>query len=783
MPDTVNTRARRAEIFAHSLPTGLDTSRWEPLSDHLRQVGDRAAAFAEPFGAGRVALAAGLLHDIGKCSADYQGYIRGERAKGPDHSTAGARAAVAEYGRMGRLLAFAIAGHHSGLMDGTGNDGKGRSLSDRLDVNGYAIPAHDDWRAHAPGLPTASELRPDRSPSPHPDYPGFEIAFLTRMLFSCLVDADFLETERFYATADGKPSPVRGGTISQVHLDRLRAHMHGRRRDDTLVNRLRAEILDHAVGKASLPPGPFTLTVPTGGGKTLTSLSFALEHALKHGLRRIIYVIPFTSIIEQTAQVFRDALGTDADILEHHASFDWDTPPGMAKDDTEEEGASGLAKLRRDAENWDAPIIVTTAVQFFESLFAARTSRARKLHNLAGSVIILDEAQTLPVHLLRPCMAALGELTRNYGASVVLCTATQPALRQQDAALPRRRQQDPAPGFDIDAKRELAPRPRELYVALKRVEVEWRRDPVADEEIVERFAQQARMLCIVNSRAHARALFAAIGHLPGARHLTTLMCARHRRQVLAALRDDLEHRRPVRLVATSLIEAGVDVDFPEVWRAAAGLDSIAQAAGRCNREGRLEGLGRTIVFEPAGRRPPPAIAAFYQAARPVLRAGGDLLGLDAVIRYFRELYFLNGYEALDSARLDGAPYRILREIEQTRQSLDFPFSRIAQAFHLIDDVMDPVLVPFDDAAQQALSALEHAPFPPAGVMRRLQQYVVPVPAKARAALLAAGAARAIKAEIYGDRFVRLDSMDLYHALSGLDWGDPTFRSAERNIFS
>ncbi len=781
MSDTVNTRAQRAEIFAHSLPTGSDTSAWEPLSHHLRQVGARAAAFAEPFGASRVALAAGLLHDIGKCSADYQGYIRGERAKGPDHSTAGARAAVAEYGRIGRLLAFAIAGHHSGLMDGMGNDGKGRSLSDRLDLNGYAIPAHDGWRDHAPGLPSASELRPDGL-SANTDHPGFETAFLVRMLFSCLVDADFLETERFYATADGKPPPARGGVVAHVHLDRVRAHMAGRRQHDTLVNRLRAEILDHAVAKAALPPGLFTLTVPTGGGKTLTSLSFALEHALKHGLRRIVYVIPFTSIIEQTAQVFREALGTDADILEHHASFDWDTPPGAAKVDTEEEGASGLAKLRRDAENWDAPIVVTTAVQFFESLFASRTSRARKLHNLAGSVIILDEAQTLPVHLLRPCMTALGELTRNYGASVVLCTATQPALRKQDGALPRRRERDPVPGFDICAERELAPRPRELYEALKRVAVEWRRDPLADEEIVERFSEQERMLCIVNTRAHARALFGAIGHLPGARHLTTLMCARHRRAVLEEIRDDLKHRRPVRLVATSLIEAGVDVDFPEVWRAAAGLDSIAQAAGRCNREGRLEGLGRTVVFEPAGRKPPPAIMAFYQAARPVLRTAADPLGLEAVERYFRELYFQKGYESLDEARLDGAPYRILGEIEQTRQRFDFPFSRIGQAFRLIDDVMDPVLIPFDDAAREALDALEHAPLPPKGVMRRLQQYVVPVPANVRASLLAAGAARAIKAEVYGNRFVRLDSMDLYHPLSGLDWSDPTFRTGESNIF-
>lgn len=668
---------RQTEIFAHSLPTRQDTTNWERLSDHLQQVARRAAAFAEPFSSGKLALAAGLLHDIGKCSGDYQDYIQGRRIKGPDHSTAGARAAVAEYGRPGRLLAFAIAGHHSGLMDGSGDLGKGRSLTDRLNAAGYAIPAHEGWRDHMPGLPSRSDLRPDRQLLANPDYPGFEWAFLTRMVFSCLVDADFLATECFYAKAEGLPPPIRGGTITQAHLTRIRDCMAEFPHEDTPVNKLRAEILGHAVGKAALAPGLFTLTVPTGGGKTLTSLSFALEHALAHGLRRIVYVTPFTSIIEQTAQVFREEVGMGADVLEHHSNFDWDQREPPRKEDREGEGGDGLAKLRRDAENWDAPIIVTTAVQFFESLFAARTSQARKLHNLAKSVIVLDEAQTLPVRLLRPCMAALDELARNYGASVVLCTATQPALRKQDAALPKKPGQISAPGFDIGEERELAPRPRGLYEELKRVEVEWRREPVEDAEIVARFTERDRMLCIVNTRAHARALFGAIDHLSGAHHLTTLMCARHRRKVLAQVRVDLANKRPVRLVATSLIEAGVDVDFPEVWRAAAGLDSIAQAAGRCNREGRLDGLGKTVVFEPAARKAPSSIEAFYDAARPVLRAPADPLGLDAIHRYFHELYFEQGYEALDAARLNGLRYPILREIEDTQRDLDFPFARIA----------------------------------------------------------------------------------------------------------
>jgi CRISPR-associated endonuclease/helicase Cas3 len=256
------------------------------------------------------------------------------------------------------------------------------------------------------------------------------------------------------------------------------------------------------------------------------------------------YVIPFTSIIEQTAAVFRDDVGLGDAVLEHHASFDWDQrrPPS---DDEDDEGAGGLAKLRLDAENWDAPVVVTTAVQFFESLFAARTSQARKLHNLAQSVIVLDEAQSIPVHLLRPCMAAIEELARNYGASVILCTATQPALRMQDGALPLPEGKS-SDGLDIPEERELAPDPADLYRRLRRVAVDWRQAPVADEEIVARFAQAPQMLCVVNSRAHAQALFArmrAEGQ-EGAVHLTTLMCARHRRKVLTRLREDLRSSAP-----------------------------------------------------------------------------------------------------------------------------------------------------------------------------------------------------------------------------------------------
>lgn len=769
-------------IYAHSRPGEVE-AYWEPLEHHLAAVGSMAERNAQPFGGELLARAMGLLHDIGKCSAKYQAYIRRPMTdggpKGPDHSTAGAKQAYATYGLAGRLMGFGIAGHHSGLMNGDGHEGG--SLTSRL---GKDVEPYIGWEEHAIGLPSLSELQASlKRPQKNLIEEHFSTSFLARMLFSCLVDADFLETEAFYAR--GTP-PQRGGSLLLEHLQKVRDFLARHRRQDTEVNRLRSHILDYANAKASLAPGLFTLTVPTGGGKTLTSLSFALEHAALHGLRRVIYAIPFTSIIEQVAAVFRDDIGLGDAVLEHHASFDWDQkrPPS---DDKEEEGASGLAKLRRDAENWDAPIVVTTAVQFFESLFAARTSKARKLHNLANSVIVLDEAQSIPVHLLRPCMAAIEELARNYGTSVILCTATQPALRQQDEALPLRKD-GKVDGLHIPEDRELAPDPSMLYQKLRRVAVEWLRDPVDDEVIAGRFADQAQMLCIVNSRAHAQALFGQIDGMAGAAQLTTLMCAQHRSEVLADLRQKLKIGRPVRLVSTSLIEAGVDISFPEVWRAAAGLFSVAQAAGRCNRNGELgalgEAFGRTVLFTSAQHKTPPVIESFYEPARTVLHQNwDDPLGLEAVRAYYTELYWRRGHDALDAARLpNGDRYSILTNLARSPGKMIWPFADVAQAFRMIDDVMDPVIIPYDDKVERDIDALRGAPVPPAGVTRRLQRYVVPVPSRVRAAMIAVGAVQLIKPDEYGDRFAVLANGSLYDAQAGLRLDNPTWRDAERNVF-
>ena len=754
----------RTVPFAHSL-RGEARERWEPLRDHLHHVGTLASQFATAFGARDAALAAGLLHDIGKMSAAFQAYIDGAGSS-PDHSSAGAIEAVTLFpGPIGRLIAFAVAGHHAGLADGAGVSG---SLDARLARSGD-LPDYRGWRALVPDLP--SDVAPSLAGAP--DDLGYTFAFLGRMLFSCLVDADFIETERFYAEAEGQRLERGRHTPLAVLRERLDRYLDdlAARSAPTPLNARRADILHHARSKAALPPGLFTMTVPTGGGKTLAGLAFALDHAIAHGLDRVVYVIPYTSIIEQTAGIFREALadadGEAPDVLEHHGNVDWDEAQTPVERDA-------LAKLRRAAENWDVPVVVTTAVQFFESLHANRTSRCRKLHNLAKSVIVLDEAQTLPLALLRPCMAAIGELANIYRASVVLCNATQPALKRQDAF---------KGGLDIPDARELAPDPEGLYRALRRVAVEHLPEPVDDATIAERFAERPQMLCIVNSRKHAQALYGAIEAFPGARHLTTLMCPAHRRQVLADVRADLRAGNPVRLVSTSLIEAGVDVDFPEVWRAENGLDSIAQAAGRCNREGKAK-TGRVVIFAAAEGNPPPMFRQQVDAMRNALRLHpDDPLGLAAVRAYFQQLYWSKGDDQLDAARLDGEPYPILpalhRSFDSNRMIANAPYASVAAAFRMIDDPGEPVIVRWRGAepgeVDNLLHAIRQAPRPPGAVLRKLQQFTVSVPTRLRKEMIARGDIVVVSPP-YGDRFVVLESPVYYQDDTGfqLDLPDQSF---------
>ncbi len=496
--------------------------------------------------------------------------------------------------------------------------------------------------------------------------------------------------------------------------------------------------------------------MPTGGGKTFTSMAFALEHAKRHGMRRVIYVIPFTGIIEQNAAEFRKAFGElgEQAVLEHHSTFD----DGKLQNEVTKD------KLRLASENWDAPIVVTTAVQFFESLFADRSSRCRKLHNIAGSVIILDEAQMLPLNLLLPIMQVIKELAQNYHCSVVMCTATQPAVQAEN-------------GFyrGFENVREIAPKPTALFGKLRRTTVQ-HIGTQTDVDLLAKLGEYPQMLVIVNNRRHARSLYDQAKHLDGTFHLTTLMCAKHRSQKLDEIRGRLKNDEPCRVIATSLIEAGVDVDFPLVMRAEAGLDSVAQAAGRCNREGKRPSENSFVwIFAPEEQwKAPPELAT--QAAVMRLTADSfsdDLLSTQAVAAYFAELYQLKGSE-LDNKK-------ILKMHNDAGQSLDFPFQTIADKFRMIESHMQPLIIPFDKEAENLISSLHHADHI-GSLLRKLQPYTVQIPEKALAALYKAGRIEPINEKNFGKQFYTLIGLDLYDEVAGLSWEDTAFLKGENLVF-
>ncbi|GGB54121.1 CRISPR-associated helicase/endonuclease Cas3 [Oceanisphaera marina] len=673
-----------------------------------------------------------------------------------DHSTWGAKKAIELYPQIGLLLAYTIAGHHAGLANGKAQEKqKLTSLESRLLAD---LPQlHEIWQQE---LSLVDQLKLPAGFIAKKDRGLFQLSLLTRMIFSCLVDADFIDTDNFYRKVENKPLRDIYTYPSLVELNNRLDKLLNSFKADTQVKQLRRDILQHVQAQAEQSPGLFSLTVPTGGGKSLTSLSFALQHAIKHGMKRVIYVIPFTSIVEQNAAVFRGAfgeLGEDA-VLEHHSAFE----------DDESKALESKEKRQLAMQNWDAPIIVTTSVQFFESLFANRPSRCRKLHNIANSVVILDEVQTLPLNLLRPCVTLLDELALNYKTSLVLCTATQPALNKEQGF------------FDgFENVRELAPNPIELYEKLRRVNVR-HIGALTDEELAAEFEGNDQLLCIVNNRRHARSLYQAIAHLPGTFHLTTLMYAKHRSEVLAEIRQTLKSGKPCRVVSTSLIEAGVDVDFPLVLRAEAGLDSIAQAAGRCNREGiRDIKKSETRVFatENEDWAPPPELKQFAQVFRSVARKHGeDLLSLEAVEDYFKQLYWQKGEQELDAKNLLG--------LLKSSCPVSLPFEKIAQEFKFIESNMLPVIVPFipgtnrvQPEIEAALKDLEYAP----SAAKKLQTYLVQIPERAFKELKKNGALYAVGKERFGEQFMRLENPDLYSADYGLHWGNPVFIQAQSSV--
>ena len=696
-------------LYAHTKDSAA-RDEWQELDDHLQAVARMAESHSAWFRSEEWGRLLGLLHDIGKCNPDFQARLTGENRKHADHKGTGARLLDGLGSGFGRIGSYCVAGHHGGLPDFS-NTQNGKSLR-RIIEDAFVLPGDRPTPLAGVGDPQLPFA---------PDDP-FQLSFFTRMLFSTLVDADFLDTERFMdPEKSGWRDPGPSLEVLADALDRHLATFNGSGR----INGLRAEILASCREKAALAPGLFTLTVPTGGGKTLSSMVFALDHARKHGLRRVVYVIPYTSIIEQNAAVFRAVFkDLPGAVVEHHSTFD--SRKAFGEEDNARESAAARSH-RLACENWDAPVVVTTNVQFFESLFAAKPSRCRKLHNLAGSVIVLDEAQMLPVEFLDPCLRALEELTVNYGCSVVLCTATQPALRREDFATGRKGGVHGLPG--LDAERELVPDPGRLHEAFKRTELR-NLDELSLEDVAGLVRAREQVLCIVNTRTRATELFNMVRDEPGAHHLSGLMCPAHRSERLAEIRGMLERGEPCRVISTQLVEAGVDISFPEVVREMAGLDSIVQAAGRCNREGEREGPAPVSVFRPAegmrGRFS--AQAGHAESVLRNLEEGGDPFSPEAIRHYFRLHYWLQ--PSLDKKD-------VLRHLDSP--GLEWRFREAERLFKLIDNQsMRPVIVPWDDRAAELLRRLHFAEHP-GGVLRELQQYTVQVYENQLIALNDAGA--------------------------------------------
>ena len=686
-------------FFAHTKP-GASQAEWQPLADHLEGVAERAAAFASKFGAEAWGRELGRNHDLGKFSQAFQDYLLAaggdsdahqlESKRKVDHSTAGAQWAVEQYGVLGHLLAFALAGHHGGLPDMLAEDS---CLEKRLKK------VIEPWREVAKEALQKTKLKPPASlDHRHPDF-GFRAAFFTRMLFSCLVDADFLDTEAFMSAERAGARPTWPKSILAEMSEALDCRFKGFGLPKSDVDRQRVQVRQACVNAAPQTPGLFSLTVPTGGGKTLSSLAFALAHAQAHGLDRVIYVIPFTSIIEQNAQVFREVMQPLVDgglvdpVLEHHSNLDVG----------EETVQSRLA-----TENWEAPLVVTTSVQFYESLFANKTSRCRKLHNMSRAVIILDEVQSLPVDFLKPSLQAIKQLTDHYGSTVVLCTATQPAVNKRD-------------GFDIGIAgvREIVSDPRALYQALKRVELTTL-GPVSDLELVPRLLAQEQVLCIVNTRGQARDLFSALGDDEGHFHLSAQMVPVHRAEILDQINQRLAKRQTCRVISTQLVEAGVDIDFPVVYRALSGLDSIAQAAGRCNRHGRLA-QGQTFVFESEHQAAEGFIKDRINPTREILTLHEDLLSLDATEHFFQQ-YYWGQSDRWDRKDICGDFKK-----GDTKTPFLFSFKTAAQKFKLIEDSGQPVIVPYGEKGARLCEKLRtsYGSVDPI-LLRKLQRFTVQI---------------------------------------------------------
>lgn len=685
-------------LYAHTIE-GEGKESWQPLAEHLQNVANLSAGFSEKFGVPELGYLAGLVHDVGKGSSEFQRYLEGHSGR-VDHSTAGAKLLAERYGAWGKLLAYAIAGHHGGLPNGISH-GHRSSLRERLasDVNDWS--AVEDEVSFPNSLFVREGFQTFLAAENDNDQKVFGATVLLRMLYSCLVDADYLDTERAMDFERAEARGYKGPSLLQM-LDALHGYMDALGPAETLIDRAREDIHSACVEAAELEPGVFSLSVGTGGGKTLASLDFGLTHAVKHGLEHVIYAIPYTSIVEQTAGTFKSIFG-DNSVLEHHCNYEFD------EDDTERSLRERLA-----SENWDYPLIVTTNVQLFESFFSDKPSRCRKNHNLAKSVIILDEVQSLPDEFLEPCLAMLGELALNYGSTVVLCTATQPSFGKH---------------WLHDVKPvEMVPTARRHEDLLNRRVSIKSIGQIAFDDLADLVAEHDQALLIVSTRKAAGILYDSLCERVGEEglfHLSALMVPAHRSAVLAEIRERLANGKTCRVVSTQLVEAGVDLDFPVVYREIAGIDSVLQAAGRCNREGKRS-VGYVCVFDcpelaPGGHSWLTKMRSLGKEACEVCgRFGVDPFGGEGVRRFFDRRY--------DPALADFDKTRAVRDFMGAKRLVhnDFPFESCGENFRFINDRGKPVFVPWGERGLEILNSLRNGS-KDIGTLRAAQLYSVNVP--------------------------------------------------------
>lgn len=649
--------------------------RAQTMREHLEGTAERAGYFASKFGKREWGYCAGMLHDIGKYSLEFQRKIQEDTDEKVDHSTAGAQLCQKLNGYY-PILSYCIAGHHAGLPD-YGNKAISASLCGRLSKNICNYEAYQKDVAIPPLSTAPVEMKKEKNMD-------FTLSVFIRMLYSCLVDADFLDTE--YFMKNGNIEREEGESL-KILLKKLDDHIKPWLENTEIdtVNGRRTEILKACQKSGEkCKKGIFRLTVPTGGGKTIASLAFALNHGVTHEMDRIIYVIPYTSIIEQNAQVFRDILGKE-NVLENHCNVGYT--------DTEE-----LKSMQLASENWDKPIVVTTNVQFFESLFANKSSKCRKLHNIANSVVILDEAQMLPLDYLEPSTAMLQELVDNYGVSVVLCSATQPALDQF---------------FTYESGiKELCPRIDDQFHFFERVTYD-KLGEITKEKLMDYLRKEESALCIVNRKKIAQDIYKELQG-EGVYHLSTSMYPKHRKRILEKIRARLlEHEKCI-VVATSLVEAGVDLDFNRVYRETAGLDSIIQAAGRCNREGKKQKEdSRLYLFDLKDTKTMLSQKQQIEVARSVLSDFEDMASRESVTNYFERLYHYRG-NTLDKKNIMDEFFR-----------MECNFAKVAKEFRLIEQDTITIFIGIEQKAQDLLQEIRYE-----GIskdrMRKAGQYCIQV---------------------------------------------------------